>query len=201
MQDMIDSLATSIEQQNWYAALCASLTFPDVCGAITAPNTRGRSRYIQWFRDNVEPKYTSANGASVDPSLPVAREIFRTIQQANPTAKLVGNRIVSTSLTAEDCYAMRCAYLHSGENDLTGQSARRILSRINFTVPTKNFKGSGNISFNAGDNVLQLSIDIFAQNMKESVDHWWNSLDSSQRATADANLLKILPFSPTTMFG
>lgn len=38
-------------------------------------------------------------------------------------------------LNGDDCYALRCAYLHQGEFDLEDQNAKDILNRIHFNAP------------------------------------------------------------------
>jgi hypothetical protein len=52
MDNIINSVKNSIEQQNWYSALFVALTLPDICTALEHGKTTG-ARYSQWFESNL----------------------------------------------------------------------------------------------------------------------------------------------------
>jgi len=53
MENIINSVRNSIEQQNWYSALFVALTLPDICAALEHGTTSG-NRYSQWFESNLK---------------------------------------------------------------------------------------------------------------------------------------------------
>lgn len=105
MKHIIESVRKAIEHENWIAAVALALTIPDV-GRELDGRQRGRRGYIEWFEANGSIEYIVATPGT-------------------PTARMQG----------ADCYALRCAYLHSGEVDLTTQEVQEVLERVRFLVP------------------------------------------------------------------
>ncbi|OGK44080.1 hypothetical protein A2957_01300 [Candidatus Roizmanbacteria bacterium RIFCSPLOWO2_01_FULL_38_11] len=52
MRRIIDSVYNAIENENWYAALFVSLSFPDICAALESGETSGK-KYADWFEKNL----------------------------------------------------------------------------------------------------------------------------------------------------
>ena len=48
MQKIIDSVYSSLKNENLYAALFVSLTLPDICSALKHGKTSGQ-KYADWF--------------------------------------------------------------------------------------------------------------------------------------------------------
>lgn len=65
-------------------------------------------------------------------------------------------------LSGADCYALRCAFLHLGDFDITTQRARETLDRFQFVaVPP----GSTIHCYMVNNNLLQLQIDVFCEDV------------------------------------
>ena len=71
-------------------------------------------------------------------------------------------------LSGEDCYALRCAFLHEGADDVARQRARKALDSFLFIEPPL----SGSIHCNQSNAKLQLQVDIFCEDLCVGVDSW-----------------------------
>jgi hypothetical protein len=126
MRHLVDAVRRSVREQNWYAALAGALTLPDIAARLDGRNG-GRSRYISWFNDYLGPTYTQ----------PIGPQPGRT----------------HVYLSGDDCYALRCAYLHEGEFDVTSHKVHDALDRFQFLAPNP----QGNVRHMVQvDRVLQL---------------------------------------------
>lgn len=109
MERFTQAIEKSIESENWYAALTLALAIPDICGRLSNPDLakESKKRYVKWFDEYVLHHYES----------PFHGQGF-------------------TFMSGGDCYALRCALLHEGRDDVTGQSARRkeVLSKISIST-------------------------------------------------------------------
>jgi len=103
MEDYLRAVERSLESENWHAAISLALTLPDICARLEDPNTRNGKAYLRWFEGNLLREFTrDAGGRSV---------IF---------------------LTGKDCYALRCAFLHAGSDDISDQNIREALTKFHF---------------------------------------------------------------------
>ncbi|OIG76513.1 hypothetical protein A7M82_12695 [Acinetobacter baumannii] len=159
MNHFINALETSIRTENWYSVLFISLSLPDICGKIDEPTLGSKQRTINWFN-----KYL--------------RKIY--------TRKIGSNRIEHTFLSGSDFYALRCAYLHEGSNDITSQKAQETLERIRFIQPDTNVC----IHRNQINNTLQLQVSEFGKEILEAVKEW--TYDVSKDPIKKAKLEKLL---------
>lgn len=142
MKRFTDSIRASVKTENWYGALSMALALPDVCGRLENPNQKSQARYVAWFRKWIEPKYTRPIGS---------------------------DRQNHVFLCADDCYALRCSYLHEGGNNILAQRARKALEDFHFINPP----GNGSIiHMNQSNGTLQLQTDIFSMDLAEGVDQW-----------------------------
>lgn len=131
--------------QSWYAALSLALAIPDIAGWVETPPTPGQSnskaRYKRWFESNVQPTYTRHLPGEAQP------HVF---------------------LNGADCYALRCAYLHQGDFDTTGQQARDVIERFQFVVPPP---GSSFHRMQKGA-LLLLGVPEFCGDMVAAAERW-----------------------------
>ena len=106
MQRFTSAIRTSIQSENWYAAIFLALTMPDICSKLETP-TSGSSgpRYKAWFDKFLAGTYTS---------------------------NIMGRE--SIFMTSGDCWALRCSLLHEGSDDIGQQNARETLARFHFTT-------------------------------------------------------------------
>lgn len=74
-------------------------------------------------------------------------------------------------MCAEDCYALRCAFLHQGEFRLDGQEVRVALDRVHLTAPKPGLYRFNNL-YVGRDVALQIDVDMFCQHMCMAVGTW-----------------------------
>lgn len=145
MQNFINALQKNIAEKNWYSVLFTCLTLPDICGKIDEPDAGSKARSVNWFNKYIQPIYTTRfNGDSED-------HIF---------------------LHGEDFYALRCAYLHEGSDDITTQRARKILNNFKFVVAPQGWV----IHRNQVGQTLQLQIDIFGEEIISGLETWLDDI-------------------------
>ena len=142
MQNFIEATKKAIDNENWYAALALSLSMPDICGRLEDPDKRPGARYVDWFDKYLLHNYQGTVG-------PYSKSLH-------------------TFLSGEDCYALRCAFLHQGEFRLTDQPVRQVLEKISFTIPHPNW----DIHKNQKEGVLQLEVARFCQEVCDAVKQW-----------------------------
>lgn len=146
MKRFTDAINSAVKSENWLSSLSLSLTMPDICGRLENPAMKSGARYVSWFEKYLQHKYSALVGAS---------------------------RRHHVFLSGEDCFALRCSYLHEGADDISTQKIRKALDSFHFISPPKN----GNIfHMNQANNKLQLQIDIFSSDIADAVDQWADSV-------------------------
>ena len=108
MRHFVDSVRKSLSEKNYYAALLVALTLVDICGRLENPNSIVRDRYIDWFNQHLQNKFTRRVGSGPQ------EHVF---------------------LNGYDFYALRCAYLHQSEFEITSQKAQKVLENFIFIEP------------------------------------------------------------------
>lgn len=150
MRRFTDAIRAAVRSENWYGALTMALTLPDLCGKLENPEGRSRARYVAWYSAWLEPTYTAFIGPQ---------------------------RVRHTFLSGNDCYALRCSYLHEGGGEIGHQPAREVLDRFHFITPPAN----GNVFHrNQINNTLQLQVDRFSLEMADAVDRWAAAVSDSE---------------------
>jgi hypothetical protein len=161
MDEIINSLESAVSNKNWYGALFIALSIPDICGKIDAVHTGSQARYATWYEQYVQSNYTYVN-----------------THRNETTVFLSGN----------DCYALRCAFLHEGQDDITNQRAREAIDNYHFIAPIKNKM----IHCNKSNDKLQLQVDIFCTDIINGARQWLSEInEDDQRHERIQNLLKI----------
>lgn len=83
-------------------------------------------------------------------------------------------------LSGDDCYALRCSYLHEGSDNITNQRAKDVLDRFVFISDGSHCLMFNNCYFGDpkydGKNFLQLSVRQFCQDMLEAANEWLNDV-------------------------
>ena len=131
---------------------------PDICGSLEDPSQKSQVRFVKWYEKYLLRNYKGTIGPSKTP------HIF---------------------LSGEDCYALRCAFLHQGEFGIEDQRARVVLEKFAFTIPHPNF----DLYCNQMGGVLQLQVGIFCQEVCTGVEEW---LVNVQQNTAIQNRMRSL---------
>lgn len=92
----------------------------------------------------------------------------------------------SPMFSSEDCYFFRCSCLHQGLDTHVNISHERIHF---ITPPPRN----NIVHLNKFNNVLQMQIDIFCEDMGQAVDDWYENIGKSDPAIQSRinNLIKI----------
>lgn len=167
MERFTKAILQSLADENWYSALFMSLTMPDICSRLGAENNKTNGKkYAAWFDHYLGKKYSSVH--------PVTE-------------------IRSVFMSGDACYALRCAMLHQGESDLTGQKVKSVLSSIHFTTTTGHC--------NRINDVLQLDVSYFCRDVCESVDLWFLEFKKMKGAQEKIDSLLRIHLGESTIFG
>lgn len=94
------------------SAISLALTIPDVCGSRLHPNRYVHERYVAWFDEYIAQAYLDETTLIVDGKLIDPRYYF----------------------DGEDCYQLRCAYLHQGVNAPDRTKEKTVYNVIQFRV-------------------------------------------------------------------
>lgn len=88
------------------------------------------------------------------------------------SAKYKHNEIVF--LSSDDCYALRCAVLHKGSDDITKQHAQKILERFIFMTggPHCTYMQDNYVNGQRIKTSLQLRVDKFCEDICGSAEKW-----------------------------
>jgi len=174
MEQFIESIRQCVATSNWFGGIYLSLAMPDICGSLEDPGAAVGKRYKKWFDQHLAKDWVAhtvgAQGA-------MASVLPPHIQA------LVANAPRLVSLTAENCYRLRCRCLHEGIADRGLGSD----DQVHFTEP-------GGARHNFVNDHLQVSAESFCLEMATAVERWWasakNDADIAERAT---RLLRIYP--------
>jgi hypothetical protein len=156
MNNFIQSIEKSLETNNYYAALAVALSAPDICGWLLDPNFGSKNRYIAWFEKYLLEKYT--------------REATE-------------RREEHIFLSGSDCYALRCAFLHEGRENITDQRAREVLESFQFVVPPNGWT----VHKNQFNDTLQLQVDVFCRDVIDGITCFIEEIQSNPDAMARMN--------------
>ncbi len=132
MQHLLNSVESALAQRNYYAALAMALTLPDIIGWVKDPSECSKRRCVKWFDAYMAKKY-------------------------HRPAKI--NMTEKQFLSGSDFYALRCAYLHEGRDEILEQRARSVLESFQFVVPPE----SWTVHCNSVNDTLQLQVDVFCR--------------------------------------
>ena len=163
MNRFTDSVRNAVANENWHAALGLALALPDICGKLDAPKGTGsQMRFEAWFDTYLGATYTSTSGGKT-----------------------------TVFMSAADCYALRCCYLHAGESDISEQRAQETLEKFFFTT-----KGVHRIMV---EKTLTVNVAAFCEDICGAVDTWWNGKKDdpdTKRALQQMLTIHNEPFSP-----
>lgn len=168
MQQFTQALKLALSNENWYAALAIALTLPDICGWLENPQEKVGRRYSNWYNKYFE--------------FGLVEKLPEDIRES----------ITDTFLNGEDCYRLRCAYLHSGVDEITSHLPKKnsiqkdsgynqqidladyILNKFYFSKPSLvgGFIHCNRIMKNDGSSTLQLDVNEFCNDMYNSVRKW-----------------------------
>ena len=164
LKGFTNGLDNALNEKNYYAALSIGFTLPDICSKLENPKVNTGERYPKWYEEFMQSKYERFIGPDH------SHRIF---------------------LNGHDFYALRCAFLHQGEVDITNQKARKILTDFKF-VASNGYIHCNQASDSNGTSTLQLDVGTFCRDILEGADAWLTKhcTDSNINARA-ANLVEI----------
>lgn len=155
MDRFTKAISDALDAENWFAALSLSLMLPDICGSLETPRAQNGERYKRWYTQWIQPVYTTIFSGSTP-------YVF---------------------LTADDCWQLRCSYLHAGNGEI---KTKNTLDSFHFIEPP----GNGNVVHrNQIGGVLQLQIDVFCRDFIDAVARWDSSVISDADIQARKKLL------------
>jgi hypothetical protein len=170
MQDLLGQISASLNAKHYYLTLIATLTIPDIAGALDAADGMSTgNRYAAWFEKWVHP------------------EFFETMRSALP-AHLSGIPMnMAHPLSGADCYRFRCSLLHQG----TTQHPKSKYSRIIFVEPgaTKSV-----IHYTKMNDVLTIDLPLFCEEVLRGASKWLAA--SSGTEPFEGNLKKFVQRYP-----
>ena len=164
MDHFIESINICLRNKNYYAALTLVLTIPDICSSIEHSESGGK-KYADWFDVYVGAKYKTE----------YSEDLLRTVRE-HLSEDDYKSLSCGSSLLGSDCYALRCSLLHQGISEISHQRAREVLNKINFIEPNPAI----NIHKSIKNNVLNVHIDIFCEDIIEAYHNWKNDLIGEQ---------------------
>ncbi len=110
----VEDLEKAFDAGAYLSAISLALTIPDVCGDRLYPERKkeSRRRYVDWFNEYVAFNYLDEASPSVNGEMTASRYYFG----------------------GEDCYQLRCVYLHQGINATEPKPAKTLYNLIQFRV-------------------------------------------------------------------
>ena len=128
---------------NWFAALAIALTLPDICGAVDDPGTNNsKARYVTWWDRYMADHYRCTPDEDEEWYEPF------------------------TYLPGSEAYALRCAYLHSGTDDVDRNGS--VMKRIGFLGPPS----SAHLGFDEQNRKLNVGLEQFVEWVCVGVETW-----------------------------
>lgn len=83
-------------------------------------------------------------------------------------------------LSSNDCYALRCALLHEGSDDITQQRCQKVLEKFLFISegPHCNYMQNNYVNSQRVKTTLQLRVDKFCEDICDSVELWLKDMSA-----------------------
>ena len=109
MEVRLKEIRQALKNKLYYCALALALTLPDICGKHAFPNESVGIRYKKWFDQYAKDIFTSET----------------IVLPGDSTEKYVW-------FTSEECFALRCAYLHAGNYELERVKLEKVSLHVHF---------------------------------------------------------------------
>lgn len=134
-------------------------------------------------------------------------DICSTVESPNKKGRNVyidwlknNSQIIKTTQIEElsDVYALRCAFLHNGTAEITGQNAKKIIDSYIFTYDDQPGWKVNNNSFSGEKKILQINVSSFVECICQAADNWLN--DNKTNEHVEKNSGEILSIIPSSSF-
>ena len=152
-------------------AITGALTLPDIAAVLDGRTGGSAERYAGWFNDYLRDTFTSHDSFAD------------------------GQFVL---LSGRDCYALRCAFLHAGDFDITGQNKREALEKFHFWAPHPGLGVTVHCNLHNNNTLLQLQVNCFCEEICLGIEAWMQIRGSDLAvAIAIADMPRIqLPHEP-----
>lgn len=180
IQPYKDALTQAIKNENWHLVLMAACTLPDIC--INLEGKSGGTNYIKWFDTFVERySITFKVRKNFDP------QKDKKVEFVNRFSPEDFDEVKHTFFSGVNSYALRCAYLHSGNGEVALQPVYGKVKYQDFLSGISkvkfNTKDSDMVFDSAGDTGI-LNPKYYAESILRGIDKW---VDKNKD---DVNVLK-----------
>ena len=182
-----DALEKGIEDENWYLALMAALTLPDICTSLEGKTDKESGpAYIEWF-DAYVTQYR----------MPIGRENAQVTTLPNGL-KITSNKksdpvIYKPFFSGVNAYALRCTFLHNGGGEVATQRVYKGKSEdvLLGIEKVKFIKNLTNLHTEQTDHEIRLNPRNYCQAILDGVDEWIKENKSNQDVLTRAEKLII----------
>lgn len=137
---IVQDIRGALDQNLFFVALNSALTLPDICGKAEYPSEQStKKRYIDWY-DKEIGLYEKSHRQNGQEEMPY--------------------------LSGEVMYSLRCAMLHSGEPNISGDSVRRKPDIDKFSLviqkaqPFNVYSDSSSIMDCAGEHIRSYRMNV-----------------------------------------
>lgn len=146
------SIEQSLTSKNYFSALIVALTLTDICCSMDNENrwTSG-AKYAKWFKKYVGHHYISHIGL---------------------------DQVETTFLSGEECFALRCSYLHKGTNNIEDE---KIIKDYESKSVKIEFMAEMNSDCLKLNNILLLKLEAFCYRIIEGVNNWLQDSKGNSR--------------------
>lgn len=157
----------AFEAGAFLSAISMALTLPDICGDRLYSGSSSSERYSKWFDKYVAPSYVGPR-----PDEPDAWDIRGA--DVGPTP------CFTSYFSGDDCYQLRCVYLHEGVNAPHVERNKTPFNVIQFRVFDEMPAGCDGIEKMQGnlepDGFLKIDLDLrkFLDNLEAGIDRFLN---------------------------
>lgn len=141
----------ALESGAYISALCLALTLPDICASRAYPDVKCGERYARWFDEYVSMNYMN--------------------KESNADG-------MDCYFDGDDCYQLRCVFLHEGINAPHIERKKTIYHVAQFRIFKHSAIGCDHIlglrkdEENFSFNVVDLDLRKFIRAIKEGVDRF-----------------------------
>ncbi len=149
------SIEDSLISKNYFAALIMALTLPDICCSLEDENRRtSGKKYARWFEKYVGHHYISHIGL---------------------------DQVKTTFLSGEECFALRCSYLHKGTNNIEDEKIIKDYESKSVKIEFMAEMTSDCLKLN---NILLLKLETFCYRIIEGVNNWLQDSKGNSHITS-----------------
>ncbi|EFZ2114301.1 hypothetical protein BOY45_004272 [Shigella flexneri] len=172
-----DALVKGMEDENWYLALMAAFTLPDICTSLEGKTGKESGpAYIKWFDDYVT-QYRIPKGrknAKVT-NLPDGGTVT-SWKKSDPV-------LYKPFFSGVNAYALRCTFLHSGGGEVATQPVYKGKSEdvLLGIKKVKFIKHLTNLHTEQTDNTIRLNPRHYCQAILDGVDEWIDSIQKDNK--------------------